>query len=140
MFASIEVASRVISSKGEISGAIVSTTVISCVRLKKLFEESMAVHVTVVSPNGKTSGASFVIEAISPLIEKGLPGFGELFRQLSYEEIGPLSIASRSMAGIAGYTPIFCLPGSSNAVKLGVGKIILPVCGHTVEQARRGRK
>lgn len=80
------------------------------------------------------------IEAISPLIEKELPGFGELFRQLSYEEIGPLSIASRSMAGIAEYTPIFCLPGSSNAVKLGVGKIILPVCSHTVEQARRGNK
>ena len=80
------------------------------------------------------------VEAISPMIEKELPGFGELFRQLSYEEIGPLSIASRSMAGIAKYTPIFCLPGSSNAVKLGVGKIILPVCGHTVEQARRGKK
>ena len=50
-----------------ISGAVVSTTVTSCVRLEKLFEESIAVHVTVVSPSGKASGASFVIEAISPL-------------------------------------------------------------------------
>ena len=55
------------SSGAKTSGAVVSTTVISCVRLEKLFEESIAVHVTVVSPSGKTSGASFVIETISPL-------------------------------------------------------------------------
>ena len=55
------------SSSGEISGALVSITETNWVRLEKLFEESMAVHVTVVSPSGKNSGASFVIEAISPL-------------------------------------------------------------------------
>jgi molybdenum cofactor biosynthesis protein B len=79
------------------------------------------------------------VEAISPILDKELPGFGELFRYLSYEEIGALSMASRSMAGISKQTPIFCLPGSSNAVRLGVEKIILLICNHTVEQARRGK-
>ena len=55
------------SAGAEISGAVVSTTVTSCVRLEKLFEESKTVHVTVVSPSGKNSGASFMIESISPL-------------------------------------------------------------------------
>ena len=55
------------SSSGEISGAVVSITETNCVRLEKLFDESTTVHVTIVSPIGKNSGESFVIEVISPL-------------------------------------------------------------------------
>jgi molybdenum cofactor biosynthesis protein B len=65
-------------------------------------------------------------EAITPLLTKPIPGFGELFRWLSYEEIGTATIESRAFAGVAGDTLIFCLPGSTGACRLGMEKIILP--------------
>ena len=65
-------------------------------------------------------------EAVTPLITKPIPGFGELFRWLSYEEIGTSTIESRALAGVADSTLIFCLPGSSGACRLGLDKIILP--------------
>ncbi len=65
-------------------------------------------------------------EAIEPLLTKPIPGFGELFRWLSYEEIGTATIESRAFAGVAGDTLIFCLPGSTGACRLGMDKIILP--------------
>ena len=67
------------------------------------------------------------IEATAPLISKHIPGFGELFRQLSYAEIGTSTIQSRADAGISvNGTIIFMLPGSTNACRLGLEKIILP--------------
>ncbi|MDO8705293.1 MAG: molybdenum cofactor biosynthesis protein B [Sulfuricaulis sp.] len=65
-------------------------------------------------------------EAIAPLLTKLIPGFGELFRWLSYEEIGTSTIESRAFAGVADTTLIFCLPGSTGACRLGMDKIILP--------------
>jgi len=65
-------------------------------------------------------------EAVAPLITKPIPGFGELFRWLSYEEIGTSTIESRALAGVAGDTFIFCLPGSTGACRTGMDKIILP--------------
>ncbi len=65
-------------------------------------------------------------EAVGPLITKPIPGFGELFRMLSYEEIGTSTIESRAVAGVAGDTLIFMLPGSTGACRLGMDKIILP--------------
>lgn len=64
-------------------------------------------------------------EAITPLITKPIPGFGELFRTLSYAEIGSSTIESRAFAGVAGDTLVFCLPGSTGACRLGMDKIIL---------------
>lgn len=65
-------------------------------------------------------------EALTPLIAKLIPGFGELFRHLSYAEIGSSTIESRAFAGIcAGGTILFCMPGSTGACKLGMDKIIL---------------
>lgn len=64
-------------------------------------------------------------EAISPLFDKQLDGYGELFRALSYAEIGASTIQSRAIAGVANATLIFSLPGSTNATKLGWDKIIL---------------
>jgi len=67
------------------------------------------------------------IEATEPLISKHIPGFGELFRHLSYAEIGTSTIQSRADAGIsANGTILFMLPGSTNACRLGLEKIILP--------------
>ena len=77
-------------------------------------------------------------EAVAGLFAKKLPGFGELFRRLSQEEIGTRTIDSRATAGIASATPVFCLPGSENAVRLGVDEIILSEVGHLVGLAGRG--
>jgi molybdenum cofactor biosynthesis protein B len=78
------------------------------------------------------------VEAVRPLFEKELPGFGELFRRRSEAEIGTRTIGSRAVAGIVSATPVFCLPGSENAVRLGVDEIILPEVGHLVGLAGRG--
>jgi len=70
-------------------------------------------------------------DAIAPLITKPIPGFGELFRLLSYEEIGTSTIESRALGGVAEGTLVFCLPGSSGACRLGMEKIILPQLNST---------
>ena len=63
-------------------------------------------------------------EAVTPLLDKQIPGFGELFRHISYEEVGSSTIQSRAIAGIANGTFIFCLPGSSGACRTGWSRII----------------
>ena len=73
-------------------------------------------------------------DAISELLEKTLPGFGEIFRHLSFQDIGSRAIASRAIAGVYQNKLVFSLPGSSNAVKLAMEKIILPEIVHLVEQ------
>jgi molybdenum cofactor biosynthesis protein B len=65
-------------------------------------------------------------EAIAVLLDKRIDGFGELFRSISYEEIGPSSLQSRCLAGVANATYVFCLPGSSNACATGWDKLIAP--------------
>lgn len=77
-------------------------------------------------------------QAIKPLFEKALSGFGELFRRRSEAEIGTRVLATRATAGIAGGVPVFCLPGSENAVRLGIEEIILPEVGHLVALAGSG--
>jgi len=71
-------------------------------------------------------------ETISPMLEKELPGFGELFRNLSYEEIGSSAMLSRATAGVIKKKIVFLLPGSPNAVKLALNKLIFPELGHMV--------
>ncbi len=71
-------------------------------------------------------------DAIEQQLDKILPGFGELFRFLSYQEIGSRAMASRAVAGVCGSQLIFSLPGSTNAVKLAIEKLILPELGHLV--------
>jgi molybdopterin adenylyltransferase len=73
-------------------------------------------------------------DAIAGLLEKQLPGFGELFRWLSYQEIGSRAMASRAIAGIYHTKLVFSLPGSTNAVRLGLEKLILPELVHLVSQ------
>lgn len=75
-------------------------------------------------------------EAVSQLLEKTLPGFGELFRFLSYQEIGSRAIASRATAGIYLNKLVFLLPGSTNAVKLALGRLIIPEITHLVKQLK----
>ena len=76
-------------------------------------------------------------DVIERLLEKTLPGFGEIFRFLSYQEIGSRAIASRAVAGVYQQKLIFSLPGSSNAVRLAMEKLILPELVHLVSQLRK---
>jgi molybdenum cofactor biosynthesis protein B len=71
-------------------------------------------------------------EVVTRLLDKRLEGFGELFRSLSYAEIGPAAMLSRAAAGTIGSTAIFSMPGSTGAVRLAVDKLILPELGHIV--------
>jgi len=76
------------------------------------------------------------IEAVFPLLKKTLPGFGELFRKLSFDEIGSAAILSRALAGVFMNKVIFCLPGSPNAVKIATQRLILPEAGHILKHVR----
>src|SRR3954452_3409008 len=69
-------------------------------------------------------------EALAPLITKPIPGFGELFRWLSFEEIGTSTIQSRAEAGLCGQTYVFLLPGSTGGVRTGIEKILIPQLDH----------
>ena len=75
-------------------------------------------------------------DAIAALLEKTLPGFGEMFRYLSWQEVGSRAIASRAEAGIYQGKLVFSLPGSSNAVKLAIEQLILPEIIHLVRQLK----
>jgi molybdenum cofactor biosynthesis protein B len=72
-------------------------------------------------------------EAMAPLVTKHIPGFGELFRQLSFAEIGTATIQSRADAALCGGTYVFLLPGSTNGVKLGVDQILVPQLDHRLK-------
>ena len=76
-------------------------------------------------------------EAVDGLLEKRLPGFGELFRMLSYHEIGATAMLSRATAGLAGRAIVIALPGSEAAVRLAMGKLVIPELAHLVREARR---
>jgi molybdenum cofactor biosynthesis protein B len=76
-------------------------------------------------------------EALSTLFEKTIDGFGELFRMLSYEQIGSAAMMSRACAGTIGRTAVFALPGSEQAVRLAIERLILPEIGHVVRELRR---
>jgi molybdopterin adenylyltransferase len=76
-------------------------------------------------------------EAVTALLDKHLDGFGELFRMLSYHEIGAAAMLSRASAGTIARTAVFFLPGSEHAVRLALSKLILPELGHVVRELRR---
>ena len=78
------------------------------------------------------------IEAVDSIIEKSIPGFGEIFRYLSYtEDIGTKAIASRALAGVNSNTLIFSIPGSVGAVTLGLNKLIIPEMPHLVREINK---
>ena len=78
-------------------------------------------------------------EVVSRLIDKKLDGFGEIFRMLSYEEVGAAAILSRAVAGAAGSKFVACLPGSRNAVRLAVEKLLVPEIPHVLFELRKHR-
>ncbi len=76
------------------------------------------------------------IESVSPFLEKTLPGFGEIFRRLSYDKIGSAAVMSRAVAGVAKGKALFCIPGSPEAVEISVELLISPEASHIVKHAR----
>lgn len=92
-----------------------------------------------------TGGTGATIDDVTPtacadLFDRELPGFGELFRMLSYDVIGHRAMASRATGGIVGGTPVFCLPGSTGAVEDGMTQLILPEAPHLRGLATRHRQ
>ena len=104
--------------------------------LVKQLNESSAQVVITTGGTGITSRDS-TYEVVCNLLDKRLEGFGELFRMLSYEEIGPSAMLSRACAGTAQGKIIVSLPGSENAVRLGMNKLLLPELGHLVRELSR---
>jgi molybdenum cofactor biosynthesis protein B len=78
-------------------------------------------------------------DTVEPLLERVVPGFGELFRFLSFQEIGSAALLSRALAGIAAGRVVFVLPGSRGAVRLALEKLVLPELGHLAAEAVKVR-
>jgi molybdenum cofactor biosynthesis protein B len=78
-------------------------------------------------------------DALEPLFERALPGFGELFRMLSFAEIGSAALLSRACAGLRGGRVVFVLPGSRGALRLAMERLILPELGHLAGEAVKTR-
>ena len=96
-------------------------------------------EVQVIITNGGTgiSRRDVTIDVVENMFDKKLDGFGEIFRYLSYKEIGSPAVMSRAVAGAVKNKIIICLPGSLGAVKLGVEKLIIPEIGHLVWEINR---
>lgn len=94
-------------------------------------------QVIITSGGTGISHRDITVETVSSIIEKKLDGFGELFRSLSYQEIGTASIMSRAVAGVVGGKIIICIPGSLGAARLAMDKVILPEIGHMVREVTR---
>jgi molybdenum cofactor biosynthesis protein B len=98
-------------------------------------------EVDAIITNGGTgiSSRDSTYEVVAAMLDKRLDGFGELFRMLSWQEIGAAAMLSRAVAGSIGSTALFCLPGSSNAVRLAMEKLIGPELGHVIHELRKHR-
>jgi molybdenum cofactor biosynthesis protein B len=95
------------------------------------------IHAALVTGGTGISPRDQTYETVSALLTKPLPGYGELFRMLSYAEVGPASILSRAVGGLLGELVILVMPGSRAAVELAMTKIILPELPHLVREARK---
>jgi molybdenum cofactor biosynthesis protein B len=107
--------------------------------IKTQLADNQATHAQVVITSGGTGITSrdSTYEAVDAMLEKRLDGFGELFRMLSFEQIGPSAMMSRAVAGLASGRIVISLPGSEAAVRLAMERLILPELGHMVQQASR---
>jgi len=104
-------------------------------RISSLLDEWTArADIQAIITNGGTGIAKrdTTFDVIDDRLDKRLDGFGEIFRMLSYQQIGAAAMLSRAVAGVSGSTVIFCTPGSSNAVKLAMESLIAPEIAHVV--------
>ncbi len=96
-----------------------------------------AVQVIITTGGTGITSRDSTFEAVEALLERRLPGFGELFRMLSYQEIGPAAMLSRAQAGVRGGRIVVSLPGSPNACRLALEKLLVPELGHLVREVSR---
>jgi molybdopterin adenylyltransferase len=101
------------------------------------FATTPDLHAILITGGTGISARDQTFETVSALLSKPLPGFGELFRMLSYSEIGPACLLSRALGGLMGEVAILVMPGSRAAVQLAMTKIILPELPHIVREARK---
>lgn len=99
--------------------------------------ENSEVDVIVLTGGTGLAPRDISVEAVSPLLKRKIEGFGELFRTLSYQEIGAAAMLSRACAGVSDRTAVFVIPGSPKAAKLAMESLILPEIGHLLGQLRR---
>lgn len=141
------------STADDTSGALIRTTLLQAghdvVRYEVVRDEPEQIAALVqanalagcklIITNGGTGIArrDSTFEAIDALLEKRLPGFGEIFRMLSFAEIGPAAMLSRATAGVHHGALIFCLPGSTAAVRLALERLIMPELDHVVWETVR---
>lgn len=104
--------------------------------LERLRDDAQVDAVLLTGGTG-VSSRDETFETVCSLITKPLPGYGELFRMLSYQEIGPAAMLSRAVGGLMGRTVVLSMPGSPAAVRLAVEKLIVPELRHLVREARR---
>ena len=105
----------------------------------QVFLADASVDAVITTGGTGISARDTTYEVVSRLIDKKLDGFGELFRMLSYEEIGAAAILSRAVAGASGSKFVACLPGSTNAVRLAMEKLLVPEIPHVVFELRKHR-
>ena len=96
-----------------------------------------AIDVVITTGGTGVTGRDVTPEALAAVSEKEIPGFGELFRMLSYEAVGSAAMLSRACAGSIAHTAVFSLPGAEQAVRLAMEKLILPEVGHVVRELTR---
>ena len=105
--------------------------------LLQAYHDRGDLHAVLVTGGTGISPRDLTFETVSALLTKPLPGYGELFRMLSYSEIGPAALLSRAVGGLMGALVILVMPGSRAAVELAMSKIILPELPHIVREARK---
>lgn len=98
--------------------------------------EDPAVDALVATGGTGVAPRDVTVEAARPFFDKELPGFGELFRMLSWQDVGSAALASRATAGVASGKPLFLLPGSRSAVELAVSRLVAPEVAHLRALAR----
>lgn len=110
-------------------------------KLVRIAAQRLSASADVLLINGGTgiSKRDSTYEAIQSMLEKTLPGFGEIFRVMSYDDVGPAAMLSRATAGVYRDTVIFSMPGSLGAVRLAMEKLILPELKHLVWELVRQR-
>jgi len=107
--------------------------------IEKITRKALAsknVDAVIITGGTGLSRRDVTVESITPMLQKELPGFGELFRKVSFDTIGSPAILSRAIAGTIKGKAIFCLPGSPNAVQTALEKLILPELGHIIRVSR----
>jgi molybdenum cofactor biosynthesis protein B len=103
----------------------------------QLAVESRDTEVVLITGGTGIARRDRTVEAVRPMFHQELNGYGELFRMLSFNEIGPSAMLSRAVAGVAGGKAVFVMPGSSGGVTLAMTRLILPELGHIAGELRK---